>query len=368
MVQDTKKISQEQVILLTFASGAGTIVYTFTWITHITGRPFWVAVFIGVLVNIPFAIWILYLGKFIKGGTIFDILQMGIGKFLCNIIIVAYIFLNTAIAACMLNMFTGTIKVFFLQTTPSWVIMLFIVFICCVFANSEIKILGQFIGLLVVLYMFNFISGFSLSFIKDFNIQYVIPIFDTSFPNFLKGILITAGISSECLLFLMAAVGSIPNPQKHYMWAVNGLAFWAVLLSLAILVMEGVESLELLSRVAQTGVTVASLIQIGKFIRGVEILVLGTYQLITIAKISLYLYSSWISVRKLFNNKLPRLQLPLLALAVFFLSAWINSYNTGYFLSIFIGAYIFLPFALLVLLLATLGVFIQNKKTGSAPK
>ena len=367
-MESTVKLTREQVIWLIFASACGNIVYNFTWVVAVVNRPYWLATFIGVLLNIPFVIWTMYLGKYYQGRTIFDILGNTLGKFICSIIIIAYISLNIAIAACMLNMYVSTIKVFFLQYTPPWVLMLFLVAMGAAFAGSGITILGRLLEMLVILFIFNFFSGFFLSFIRVFKIENITPIFDTTLLGFAKGMLITAGNISECLLFLMITAGSIPDPQKHYIWAVKGLTYWAVVLSFAIFIMGGMISPELLMRIAQAGVAVSRIIQIGEFIRGMEVLILITYQLFAIMKVSLCIYSSWVSAQKLLSLRNNKLHLIFVSIAVFSLSIWMNSFNTGYFLSLFLGTYIILPFAIFILLLTTLCIFIKNRNKGSALK
>ena len=197
------KITHGQAAFLSYASAAGNIVFTFTFATSIIGRAFWVAVLIGALMNIPFALWILYLGKSQQGGTIFDILETGLGKVVCKIIIVMYLLLNIAIAVCMLNMFSGMIKLYFLQFTPTFAIMLFIVLICTIFANSGIQNFARLVEILGLLFTVNYFFGFFLSFFKTFKMEYVVPVFDTSSIQFAKGIMISAGTCGESLMFLM---------------------------------------------------------------------------------------------------------------------------------------------------------------------
>ena len=51
----------------------------------------------------------------------------------------------------------------------------------------------------------------------------------------------------------------------------------------------------------------------------------------------------------------------LIALLIFLPSAWLNSSNTAYFLSIFTTSFIVLPFAIIVMMLACLGIRIIKK-------
>jgi spore germination protein KB len=362
------KLSHSQTACVTYGSAMGNIIYTFTAVTAVTGRPFWVAVLIGVLLNIPLAIWILFLGSYKKNGTLFDLLKDGLGKWVCKGMIVLYILINIAVSVCMLNMFGATVKTFFLPRTPIFVIILFTVFMCTIFANSGLKYLGRLISLLCVLATLNYFIGFSVSFVNEFRIEYVTPIFDASYAQFVQGMMLATGLSAECLLFLMLIIGSIPQTQKHYLSVIKGLFFWSIILSSAILIMEGNVGRELLSNVTGAGITIASIIQIGSFVRGLEIFILMTYQYIAALKITIYLYSCWEGAKNLFDVKRGRPILILTALAVFIASSLMNSYSSGYSLSVFLGSYVILPFVFLILLLGTISVFIIKSRNGKTEK
>lgn len=362
------KISHSQAGLLIFGSSLGNIIYTFPQVTVVTGRAFWVAVLLGVLLNIPFAVWILFLGSYKQGGTLFDLLEDGLGKLICKCAVLIYYLLNIAIVVCMLNMFGMTAKMFFLPNTPIFYIILLIVFMCAVFVNSGIKYFARLLALLSLLAPLNYFAGFSMSFVNEFNMDYVTPIFDSSFSQFAKGVMMAAGNNAECLLFLFVVVSTIPQTKKHYLAVIKGILAWSLVLSSAILIMEGCVGQELLSSVAGAGVTIAGIIQIGSFVRGLETFVLMTYQYCVIIKTTILLYCCWISSKKLFNVPQGKPLLILSALAILAASSWMNSYNTGYFLSIFLGNYVILPFVTIILLLCTLSVFIEKKREGKPVK
>jgi spore germination protein KB len=124
-MQENIKVTREQVIFLVFMATLGNIVYTHTWIDYDTDRAAWVASFIGILLVIPFASWILHLGRNYPGNTIFDIIETGLGKLTCAVVGIIYILINIAVVVAMLNMFTQLIKTFFNIYTPVWVIMFF---------------------------------------------------------------------------------------------------------------------------------------------------------------------------------------------------------------------------------------------------
>lgn len=357
-------ISKGQAACLAYGCANGNIVYIFTWVAATAGRSFWVAVLIGVLINIPFAVWILKLGKNKPGCTVFDILEEGLGKFICKIIIMIYLVINIITVVCMLNMFTGTVMVYFLENTPSWVLLFFLMLICVPFVKSGIKGFAYLIEILVVLYTINYFVAFSASFINSFKMEYITPIFDTSYSQFAKGVLISAGSNAECLLFFMIMVGSTPQTPQHYKSVAKGLLTLAVILTFAVFLEEGVLSQELLSNAAHAGISVSRTIQISSFIQGLEIFVLMTYQYIAIVKITIILYSCWVASKKLFNVQKGTPLLILTALLILGASVWSDSFNSNYFLALFLGSYVNLPFVIFVLILATISATIIKKRSG----
>ena len=362
------KVSHSQAAFLTYGSAMGSFVYTFTMVATVAGRSFWVAILIGILLNIPFAIWILLLGSYKQGGTLFDLLEDGLGKWVCKCIIVIYFLLNIALSVCMLNMFTVTVKMFFLPRTPAFFIILLIVLMCTIFTNSGIKYFGRLIAILCVLSSANYFIGFSLTLFSGFKPEYITPIFDTSFTQFAKGVLITTGSNAECLLFLMVMVSSTPQTSKHYLSVAKALVVWSILASAAIFIMEGNIGHELLSGIEGAGIAVSGIFEIVAFVRGLEIFILMSYQYFAVIKTTIYLYSCWTSAKKFFNVPLGKPLLIISAIAIFAVSAWINSYNIGYFVAVFLGNYIILPFVILVLLLGTLSVIIKKKRNGKIAK
>jgi hypothetical protein len=314
--------------------------------------------------NIPLGLWIFCLGKHFQGGTVFDILEKSLGRFVCIIISIAYIILNITIGVCMLNLFTGTVRVYFLERTPSWVIMLILILMSTLFINSGIQNFSRLIELLIVLCVINFFVGISLSFTREFKIEHITPIFDTSLPKFAEGMVFIIGSVAESLFFLMVMVGSVPDPHRHYRWVIKGFTYWAFILTLSTFIVAGDVGTEVLSRIGQGGITVARIIYLGGYIRGLEVLILMTYQYIAIVKIIMVLYSCWIASKKLISIKKPWILLIVLSLITFAASVWVNSYNTGYFLAVFLGYYFVLPSVVFVLLLASLSVVIKKRKKG----
>lgn len=356
------KISRSQAAFLTYGSAMGAMVYTASQTAALAGRMCWVTMLIGILVNIPFAIWILILGSYKKDGTLFDLLEDGLGKVVCKFILILYILINLAISACILNLFAGMIKVYFLPLTPLVIIVFVIVLMSTIFTNRGIKYFARLIVLLCVLATVNYFTGYSVSFVNQFRIEYIIPIFDASYAQIAKGVYFAAANNADCLLFLMLMVSSIPLTSKYLSSITKGLLIWSIILSSAVFICEGCVGPELWAHAAQGGISVSTIIQVGTFIGGIEVFLLLTYQYIVFIKTTIYLYSSWTASKKLFNVPKGKPLLIILAVALIVGSAWINSYSKGFFYSILLGDYVIFPFVIIVLLLCTLSVFVKKKR------
>ena len=362
-MQNTSNISREQAIVLMIMSTGGIIAYTLPTIASVAGRTAPIANLVNFILLIPLGIWIMYLGKFYPGGTIFDILEMSIGKFFCKAIIIIYILINIALAALLINLIAETVKTYFLQLTPVWVIMLFIVLMCLRFAAGNIRDYGFFVELLFVLFLLTYFGGLSLAAIKNANAEHFFPIFDVPFSQFIRGTLMSFGTNSEDLLYFMILIGSIAHPHKHRMWIVKALAIAAIIEFIATIVLQASLGAEEMARVSNVGINASINFQLGQYIQGLEVFILAYLLILTIVKISMYMYSIRTTSKKLFSNKNSKYNIALAAVLVFFPAIWLDSNNTAFYLAMTFGLYIILPFSVLVLLLASLGA-IKKEKTG----
>lgn len=367
-MEENTELTYNQLVFFTFIGIIGNIVYIHTWIDNAADRAAWVASFAGMVLLTPFALWILFLGKHSPQASIFDILEAGLGKILSWPLGLIFVLINTAVAATQLKMFTEMLKVFFLLFTPQWVIMLVLVIMGVILAHGGIVSFGRLVVMLTVIGLLDYFFTFIPAFPNFVHTEYVFPIFNTTLAGFAKGAIFITESSAEFLLLLMIIVRYFPQPAKLYSGVVIGIVLSGAVFSYAILVIIAVMGPELSKRIAFGGVNAARLIQIGEFVQGLEVLILGTYQFIAIGKLTMCLFCSWSVTKTMFRNKLPFLQLLIIAVLIMIPAVWINSYNLAYFLGVDLARYIILPFSIVVLLLASLSTIILNNKAGSTGK
>ncbi|MGE5328686.1 MAG: GerAB/ArcD/ProY family transporter [Deltaproteobacteria bacterium] len=358
------KISREQIILLIVGAAGGAYTYNFTWIIPSGGRAVSIIGLLSIVPIIPLVFWLLSLRKDRPEDTIFEIIESGLGKVTSKSIIIIYYFITMISIIILMNLFTQTVKIYFLQYTPAWILMLLIIIMCYMFVNSGIKIFVMFCEIIIVLATIDFHAGFALAFVKQFKIENFIPLFDITLSGFLKSIIFIMGNLSEVLMMFMLLINVMPDSKKCLTWIVKGLILWAVIYAAAGVIFIGIIGVEQLARVSGTGVAVAKVIQIGDFIRGLEVFIFVVYVNQAIAKLCIFLYSMQQAGLRLIGKSKSKIHLIIAAILVFIGSIIMNSYVTAYFVSVFLYTYILLPFSIFVLILGSLGLAISNRKRG----
>ena len=359
------KFTREQIVFLIFASGCSNMAFNFIWAVYLAGRSGWVAIAIGILLTIPPAKAILKLSSRYPDCNIFDIIKISCGKFIYTIFIIINAAVNIILAVIILNFITGTVKVYFLQFTPAWVIMIFTLVMAFLFVNNKTLLFGRAIELLTIWYVLNFFAGFSLGFVKEFDLKNIFPIFDTTLMKFGQAVFFSFCSASEILLLTIVLIGHLPQTAGNKRSIIMGISLWSFILALAAFIMQGISGIELLMRTASVGVEISRAIYIGDFFRGLELFILATYILISTLRLSLYLYCTWIPFKNSFNRRYSFTILLLISLIIIIPSIRLDSYNTAFFASLFMDYYVILPFVLFVIIIAFLGAGFKKKNTGS---
>lgn len=367
-MQSRMKLSREQVFFLIFINALGNLIYIRNWADQYTGRAEWLSQVLAITISVPLAMWIIHLGSLYPDGTVFDIVEEGMGKFVSSSIIFIYILINIGISCTHVVMFTELLHTFLLEYTPSMVLLFILVLTGMAIASSGVKILGWTLEMLSLVGLLNFNIVFMIASATKFHIEYVVPIFDKTPLGVIKGSLFVLGNASEGLLLLFVLVSFIPEPKKHYGWVISGMVFSQGIFAIATLIITGILSIEIAARIAYGGVNVARIVQVGDYIRGLEIFILCTYQFIAIGKVSTCLYCIWWCGKKLFNNYKPGFQLVIYALIIFMTALKIGTYNNAYFLAVFLCNNVLLPFSVIVMLIGTISIILIKRKKGSSKK
>jgi len=354
-MNEDKFLSKEQTFIMFFWITFGNIIYNYTWVAKFADRTFVVLFSFSFLVMALLILWIFKLISNNKGLTVFEIIKNSFGTFIYKIFLCLFIIISIVPAVVMLNIFASSINVFLLKNTPSWAIMLFSIIVSFIFAKSGIVSMAKLFQILAVIGFLNYVITFSFGF-SDFKVDNIWPIFTVSVPDLSKGLLFSTGICSELVLPILIITESISKPTLYKKQAVSGLMLGASFQIIFVILLIGIINIELLKNMSFAGISVSRLIEIGHFIRGLEILVLASYQLVCLVNIAISLHCIKSAFLKVYNIKQPTIYLTIGVILIFGLSAFLNSYNLALFISVYYGLFVLLPFILIILLLSTIGL------------
>jgi hypothetical protein len=362
MEKSVDVITPGQVKFMILVSMTGCFSYNCLWMMRYVGNAIYVSVIVSAIFMIPFIIWFLKLVRGTHKFSIFDLLDEGTGKIVSKVIIGVYYFIHIALAVSLINIFCQMVKIYFIPNTPFWFIVMVILFNCALIANSDIKVLVRFCFGIEIIHLVNFFSGYALGIFGVFEASNLMPVFDTTFQNFIWATMFSAGNICECILMLGVLTTSIPDLIRRSSIFVQGVMIMTMIYVLGLVVFLGVIPKELLVGVTAPVIAPSMLLRLGDYLTGFEIFLLGAYQLSAISKIVVSLYCMKEVSMRFFECNKNKLFLGIATVIIFIPTLWLNSFNKAYLLSVFIYQYILLPFSIFILLLASLSSIIINRR------
>ena len=363
-MEKAQSISKEQTFTWFFLIIYGNNIYNFVWIADITDRAGWVLLGVSLAIIFPLILWTFRLTGTKSGTTVFEIIGKPFGPFVKKLFLSLYLVINIIPAVLMLNMFAGAINVFMLKKTPSWAIILFLIIIGFLFVKSGIIPMSRMLQLLMLMGLLNYLFTFGLG-LPEFEIDNIWPILDASVSELSEGTLFAVGICSELLLPVFLLTELFPEPARYRKSATRGYWTGGFVLMFCIVLEIGMINIKVLENMSFAGISAARIIEIGDFIRGLEVLILMTYQFLCIYKVAMSLYCMKTAFVKIFTVKHENIFLMISAVVVFCIAVFLNSYNLAYIFSLYWGLYILLPFVLIVLSVSALAKKISKIKERS---
>lgn len=357
-----QKISQRQAVYFILTTGFSTIPFLVSQVIAISGRAAWVAEIIGPIILIPLALWVLYLGNFSPGSTILEISEMAVGKIIGRIVSIIYIMISIAVSVIVLNYHVFMTKAFVLYLTPNWIVMVITLGLAGFIASSGIEVQGRLGEVFEIVLIIIFSAGIIIGFSNLFDFANISPVFDQGISPFLESVYFSAGSMAQGILFLMVMVAALPQSSENCTAMIKGLISLSIIQGVSLFAIIGMISAEEGSRLAFGGLNLAYHIQVGKFIHGVEIFVITSYEIFVFINLAANIYSAWVVMVHVINNRYTKVLLVTIVIIIFILAVFFNSYNEAYFYSILLARYITIPFIVLVLLLTSTGVLIRGKR------
>ncbi|QFT88486.1 Spore germination protein YndE [Bacillus sp. THAF10] len=181
-----RSISQGQLFFLIIQTQIGVGVLSLPFAVHTTAKgDGWIST---ILAGFVLQIWIFIIVKLARmfpEKNLFQTLRALLGKFVGNILTLAYILYFTALASLVAVLQTELITKWILPLTPYWVIYLFIIIVAVYLATDNILMIARFFSLSTGIIIFFIILV--LTVYQDVNINYILPIKQTSWLDIFIG-------------------------------------------------------------------------------------------------------------------------------------------------------------------------------------
>jgi spore germination protein (amino acid permease) len=355
-----RKISKQQVFFIIAIGVSGSIRHMEASIVDYADRAAIIASVCGILLNIPLFLWSFHILLQYPGLNIFEILDRTLGKVLSWVFTLGYICINIVLAVCLMNLFSGLVGVYFLNNTPFWVLMMVFVILGILFSSKDCKALGLFYQSVFLVLFINYLATI-LFLIHGFKIDYIFPPLPESVGGFLKGILLSAGCTSEGILLVLLFENLDDSNKKINKTVSYSLLTFAFLFGLSEIIQIGVTGYQMYLRTYNPSIYAFSIIQLGNFARGMESFILLTFQMIFFARLSAYFYCINKAFLKNSNVKKKRIIISIISSSVvFLLSNYLDSYNKSYIIQEFMDQYVLIPFIIFTLIVTSLAIKIKK--------
>ncbi|HEX3048399.1 MAG TPA: GerAB/ArcD/ProY family transporter [Bacillota bacterium] len=356
-------VSVNQMGFLMMIAGYGGIIFLHPDIITLSGRMAWIAEIFGGIAVIGLALWMLFLTKFYPGKTMFEILETLTGKLISMFFGMLFLLILIITSALFLVQFTMMVKMFFLIVSPMLFPLSLSLITALVIASKGLEPLARSILILGVILLIIFFSTMGLGFIHLFDSSNIFPVFDRDFHSLLSGFHLSAGLLSESLLLLTIMAAYLSSPTQKLMKMTAWFLLFLVLIpGAAVFALMGNISPEESSRILFVGINVAQAISFGRFLQGLEVFLLFTYEIISVLRLGLCINCGQVYCSQIFGHKPAKIIQVIITLAIFSLSLWVGSISQANFYYTLMAKYVIPPFILTVLTLTSLGLWIKRRK------
>lgn len=264
-------------------------------------QDLWIAIILGLLASIPFAVLCARLHSLFPGKDLFDIFDICFGKFIGTLITVFFILLNVFWSAQIMDNYGFFINTVTLPETPMIVPIVGMTLLCAIILKCGLESLGRwsefFISVPIIILIFGM-----LALIPEMNMDNIKPILNNGFYPIFKGMFSVMGFPF-CQLFssITIVLSVFKNENSPYKIYTIGLLLGGLILFLHSLINLLVLGINLSEELYYPTYIVFQKVDIGHFIQRLEIILATTFLLGGFVKISICLMCSCKGIVKIFN-------------------------------------------------------------------
>ncbi|MDW7673099.1 MAG: endospore germination permease [Bacillota bacterium] len=357
-----EQISNKQAGWLVMMAVIGTVFLPITKIvTGAAGPNGWLSLIIGYSATLMPAFFMYVLLKKNSGKNIVQIseflLSKPIGK-LVGLILFFLFFYLTAMVARVLGIIYNTAV---MDRTPIIVFVLAMVLLAIMAVRQGIEVLARINEILLVIVVASLLVMFFIA-MPDVDINNFRPLLAEGIWPVGQGAIFSFALGMEYVLLLGVILPVVRQEEKAFTAVVLGALGGAMILLSVVIGAVGQFGAEEVLRFLYPPIQLASVLEIGDFIKGIEVLLLGAWTAASLMEISLFLYAATVILGQTLEFKDYRpLVSPLAVLAVTVALIPNNSQNVLVELEILTNLF-FLPVALLLLILLTMVAFTKRGK------
>lgn len=290
----TKK--QGMSILLIFILGSSVIL----GVGSDVKQDAWIAIFIAMIMAIPFIyIYSRILLNF-PGKDLFEILIIIFGKFFGKVMVLPFIWFSFYLGALVTRDFTEFIKIVSLPETPQYMIAIMMVLLCIWAVKSGIEVIGRWSSIVFPILLIAFIIV-SLLFIPHVKLKNIKPIlYNGIIPVLNSAFTIFSFPFTETIVFTAVLNKLRKNSDILKVYFLGLIIGGSLILLMTIrdIVTLGVENISILYFPAYSALR---LINVGDFLQRIEVAVGIVFMFGGFVKISVCLYFASKGFAKIFN-------------------------------------------------------------------
>ncbi len=291
------RISSSQLIYLVVGFTIGSTVVYLPGLA--AGRAAWLAIGVGAVEGLALvAIYTVLASRFERSNLV-EISEQVLGPVLGGLASLLFLWFCYHLGTLVLQNFTDSVSALILPETPALAVKTLVIVVCGYAAQAGIEVIARSVQVVVVVYVATIVILFALSF-SVFRVEYLLPLLDVPMGKFLWAAHQVATFPlGETVLFLMIVPFVNTQSQTRSAW-VKGL-----LTALSLLVLSALRStLSLgdgMSVYAFPGFQSVRLINIGKFLTRIEIIVIIEALSMIFAKLALLYYGVVLGLAQVFR-------------------------------------------------------------------
>ena len=329
-------------------------------------QDFWISIIISSILVIPLFLMYCRLNKLFPGQNFFDILELVFGKIGGKILSVIFIWYGLHTGAMVLNHTASFMQISTMPETPLFIIIIIIAVVCIISLKSGIEVIARCAQIFFWVVLLSIVAVFLLS-LGEMKPENLMPVlYDGWGPVFNGVFIITMLPFGQVIVFSVILHCVKPSYSAKKVMFIGEALFVVTYLFVIIknIMIIGMDNIKIL---LYPSFAAASVINIGGFLRSVEIFVAVYYLLNTLFLTIISLFFAAKGIQKLFNlASYRKIAAPTVLISTALLFTMFENYgDVSSFLSIY--SIYMIPFQIILPIIIYIFAEIKAKKMCSIP-